>query len=171
MKIDKESTTRTHWKNLFDYKYLGSQDLEEGEDLILTIKSFFIDEVENERGKKDCAFAEFEEDYKPMLINKLNFKVISKVYKTSIAEDFIGKRVQIFVKYNYKSFGKLNDVLRIREFKPKATKPKLKDSEFENAIENYKKFGNLENVKEHREITKAQEKQIIKIAKADKNEG
>ena len=72
MKIDKESDTRTHWKNLFDYKYLGAQDFEEDKDLILTIKEFYAEEVESERGKENCIICSFEEEVKPMVINKLN---------------------------------------------------------------------------------------------------
>jgi hypothetical protein len=170
MKIDKESTTQTHWKNLFDYKYLGSQDFTEGEDLILTIKTIFVDEVETERGKEFCCMCSFEEDFKDMIVNKTNFKSISKVFKTSIAEKFIGEKIQIFVKYNYKSFGKINDVLRIREFKPKITKPNLKKGEIENAVKNYVQFGNLDNVKEHRTISASQEKQIIELSKATTDE-
>lgn len=169
MKIDKESDTRTHWKNLFDYKYLGAQDFEEDKDLILTVKEFYAEEVESERGKEDCIICSFEEEVKPMVINKLNFKSLSKVYKTTYAEDFIGQKIQLFIKKNQRIFGKLLDVIRIREVKPKKQKkPVLKKTELVNAVNELNKSGNLEKVKQHRTITPAQEKKIKELAKTEK---
>ena len=174
-KITKDSKTRTHWKNLFDYKYLGAQDFEESngkyQDMILTIETIFMEEVDGERGPQLCNLFSFEEDVPDMIINKISFKVVEKLLKTSFAEDFIGKKIQVFVLQNYKSFGKVQDVLRIRPFKPQVTIKKLTKAEYPNAIKNFLKAGNLEAVKKHRTISPSQEKEIISLAKAQKNEG
>ena len=174
VKIDKNSTTRTHWKNLFDYKYLGAQDFEEEDgkykDMILTIESIYAEEVDGERGPKICTLFSFKEDQPSMIVNKLNFKVIEKVYKTPIAEDLIGMKIQVFVLKNFKAFGKVQDVLRIRPFKPKESNPSLTKAEYPNAIKNFLKSGNLEAVKKHRTISPAQEKEIIELSKAQKDE-
>ena len=96
--------------------------------------------------------------------------MIEKILKTSFVEDFIAKKIQLFILKNYKAFGNIHDVIRVRPFAPKLTKPKLQKTEFKNAVSNYLKFGNLDKVKEFRTISEAQEKEIIKLAKKESNE-
>lgn len=111
-----------HWKKVFNYKYLGSWDIEDGKDLVLTIKSMAVESVTNPQGvASDCLVAHFVENKKPMILNKVNNKMMQKLYRTPNPNLWIGKRMQVFVKEDVSAFGSLVDALRIRDFIPKAT--------------------------------------------------
>lgn len=103
--------TKTHWKNLANYNYLGAYSLADGEgveSIIVTIKEVKVEEVTGPNGKKDnCVVAYFEEknvsgvEIKPMIFNKTNCKVLQKMYSPYI-EDWEGKRIEVYateVKY------------------------------------------------------------------------
>ena len=50
-----------------------------------------------------------------MIMNKTNCKIIEKIYGTPYIEDWIGKKIQIYVQKGVKAFGEIVDALRIRE--------------------------------------------------------
>ncbi|MDH3769750.1 MAG: hypothetical protein OET79_02020 [Nitrospirota bacterium] len=109
----------THWKKNFNYEYLGTYSLESGKDLILTIKGTSQKEVTGANGRKEICFAaSFVEDYKPMILNRTNCKIIEKLYKSAFVEDWVGKKIQLYSK-KVDAFGTTTDGLRIREFLPK----------------------------------------------------
>jgi hypothetical protein len=112
--------SKTHWKKLNNPNYLGAYSLEEGADLIATIKSARQEEVVGADGKREdrlvVRFA--EKDLKPMIVNATNAKTIEKLYKTPYVEDWVGKRIQIY-SAQVKAFGQLVDALRIRGYIPK----------------------------------------------------
>jgi hypothetical protein len=97
--------SKTHWKNLADYNYLGSYSLEGTgyDNIIVTIANVKVEEVTGPNGKKDnCVVCYFEEKVvngiaiKPMVCNKTNCKVLQKMYSPFI-EDWVGKRIKIGV--------------------------------------------------------------------------
>ncbi len=111
-----------HWKKAFNPDYLGAYSLEDGQDLILTVKSVGIETVTGEGGKKeDCLVAHFIENQKPMILNKTNCKTITKIYKTPITENWWGKKIQVFQDVT-KLKGELVECLRIRAFIPQESK-------------------------------------------------
>lgn len=120
----------THWKKNFNYNYLGSYSLANGNDVILTIKETKKELVKNETGKdEECFVAYFVEKsdwIKPMILNKTNCKTISKIYKCPYIEQWQGKKIQIFID-KVKAFGEVHDALRIRPFEPKIEKPILNE--------------------------------------------
>lgn len=95
--------TKTHWKNMGNYDYLGAYSLEGITDSITpTILKVEKERVTAQGGKaEDCVvvyFAEAEVDgviIKPMVFNATNCKTIEKIYGPYI-EDWIGKPVTIF---------------------------------------------------------------------------
>ena len=106
--------TKTHWKKQHNYNFLGSYSLPVGSDVILTIKNLKEDQTVNASGKKEkCFVCEFVEDAKPMILNKTNCKIIEKMYNTPFIEEWIGKKVQIYVT-KVSAFGTETDALRIR---------------------------------------------------------
>lgn len=109
---------KIHWKNLVNPNYLGAYSLAPGEDIILTIKNICQEEVTGPNNKKEvCVVAHFEEKQKPMILNKTNMKVITKLYKTPYIQDWSGKKIRIYA--TEVKFGKeLVDALRIREIIP-----------------------------------------------------
>lgn len=114
-----------HWKRLTNPDYLGAYALDEGQELILTIKFVRKETVAGTDGKReDCIVAHFQErDVKPMILNATNCKTITKVYRTPDTDDWAGRKIQIFAD-KVKAFGDVVDALRIRPFVPKVTVPK-----------------------------------------------
>lgn len=112
----------THWKKLHNPDYIGAYALEEGKDLIVTIKSVGIEKVKNERGTEECVVAHFvEKGVKPMILNSTNSKIIQKIHKTPYIEQWAGKQIQLYIA-NIKAFGEVVEALRIREYVPKPQK-------------------------------------------------
>lgn len=95
---------KTHWKNLHNYEYLGAYSFVNGiTEVVLTIKEVKKQRVTAPGGSsEDCIVAHFEETnvngivVKPMVLNKTNCKIISKVYDSEFIEDWIGKKIIVF---------------------------------------------------------------------------
>lgn len=114
----------THWKKLTNPDYLGSYALNPGEDLVVTIKSVGNESVTGTDGKKEnCMVMRFQENVKPMVLNATNSKTITKLFKTPYVEQWVGRKIQIYVEKGVKAFGEIVDALRIRPFLPKEEKP------------------------------------------------
>ena len=111
--------SKTHWKNNFDYQYLGGYSIE-GDDLELTIVEVKQEEVKGQSGRDEtCMVIYFEEVDKGMICNKTNAKTIQKVHGSPYIEDWIGKRILLGTE-KVSAFGETTDALRIRQVKPKA---------------------------------------------------
>ncbi len=115
----KESGQNRHWKNYLDKDYLGSHNLEKGEEMLLTIQKL---EGEEEVQTKDGAKTPkpvlyFVEDVPKMIMNVTNGNTISALYGTH-PDKWVGKQVQVYAA-SVKAFGKQQDALRIRDFVPK----------------------------------------------------
>lgn len=105
---------KTHWKKNHDYNFLGAYSLVQGSDMVLTIKELKPEEIMGTNGKKEKGFVcHFAEPQKPMILNKTNCKIIEKIYGTPFIEDWIGKKIQLFVTA-VSAFGTTTDALRIR---------------------------------------------------------
>lgn len=94
--------SKTHWKNLANYDYLGAYSLTSVKEVVLTIANIKRERVTTNGGNsEDCIVAEFKENevngvvVKPMVFNKTNCKTVESLYGEYI-EDWIGKRVTIF---------------------------------------------------------------------------
>lgn len=109
----------THWKKLTNPNYLGAYSIENGQDLILTIKYVQEEKVIGPDGKKDdCVVCHFSENVKPMILNATNMKTITKLYKTPYIEEWTGKKIQIGIE-KVKAFGDVVEALRVRNIIPK----------------------------------------------------
>lgn len=107
----------THWKKLTNPDYLGVYALDDGKDIILTIKSVGREMVTGTDGKKEeCTVAHFSENVKPMILNSTNMKMIAKHYGNYI-EGWIGKKIQIGSE-KVKAFGEIVEALRVRNKLP-----------------------------------------------------
>ena len=110
---------QTHWKKLTNPDYLGAYSIEDGKDLILTIKKVVQESVTGADGKKeDCIVCYWQEKQKPMILNVTNCKMIAKLANSPYIEQWAGIKVQIGVE-KVKAFGDVVDALRIRKTKPK----------------------------------------------------
>ena len=112
--------TKTHWKKLQNPDYLGAYALENGKDLIATIKTVGLEMIIGADGKKEeCTVIHFLEDkIKPMILNATNAKTITKLYKTPFIEEWAGRKIQLYSE-SVKAFGDVVEALRIRAFVPK----------------------------------------------------
>lgn len=155
MKDDK----KTHWKKNFNYDYHGSYSLMPEQEVVLTISKVGKETVTGSGGsKEECTVCHFSEaingEKKPMILNKTNCKTIEKLYGTPFIEDWVGKRVTVYVEQGIKAFGDVVDALRIRPSIPSDKvrlfpgHPKWKDVET-----HYEKHGNLKAVLKHYEIS------------------
>lgn len=108
------------YRKFMDKNYLGSWDVPDDEDLILTVDHAARDDVKNERGSEKKLTLHFVEDFKPMILNATNSKAISEAVGSTKVEDWAGKRVSIFTQ-KVTAFGGTTDALRIRPYPPKET--------------------------------------------------
>jgi hypothetical protein len=107
-----------HWKNFLDRNYLGSHNLEAGEEMLLTIEKFVGEEaVKTQDGDKIKTVLYFKEDVPKMIMNVTNGTMIASLYG-SHPENWIGRQIQVYAA-SVKAFGKQQDALRIRDFVPK----------------------------------------------------
>jgi len=115
----KEKGNNRHWKNFIDKNYLGSHNLEDGEEMLLTITRFEgEEEVQSSDGKKSKKpVLYFKEDVPKMIMNITNGNIIANLYGNQ-PEKWIGKQIQLF-SASIKAFGEQRDALRIRDFAPK----------------------------------------------------
>lgn len=113
------SDEKTHWKKNFNYDYMGSYSLEDGNDVIVTIRETKKQLVKGTGGKEqECFVCYFTDSPKPMILNRTNCKIISKLYGSPYIEDWAGLKIQLY-SAKVDAFGEKGvDALRIRDFKP-----------------------------------------------------
>ena len=110
----------THWKKLTNPNYLGSYAFQPGEEKPLTIRNICTEEVTNpnepER-KETCVVAHFQQQEKPLILNKTNLKAIARLAGTPNVEEWEGVGIILCVQ-KVRAFGELVDGVRIRPVKP-----------------------------------------------------
>ena len=107
------------FRKFMDKSFLGSWDVPDDGDLILTIDHVAKDDVQNEKGKETKMALHFvERDYKPMICNTTNAKAISKAYGSTKVEDWENKKIAIY-KATISAFGQTQECLRVRDYAPK----------------------------------------------------
>ena len=108
------------FRKFMDKSFLGSWDVPEGGDLILTIDHVARDDVQNEKGREKKMALHFKEPgYKPMICNTTNAKAISKAYNSTRVEDWENKKIAIY-KATISAFGQTQECLRVRDYAPKS---------------------------------------------------
>jgi len=116
----KEKGVNRHWKNFLDKDYLGSHNLERGEEMLLTIEKFEgEEEIKTADGAKQKQVLYFTEDVPKMILNITNGNILTNLYG-SHPDQWPGKQIQVYAT-PVKAFGKTQDALRIRDFVPKIT--------------------------------------------------
>ena len=136
----------TNWKKLMNKNYLGSWDVDEGKDLVLTIKGARQEEVQNPSGKKEeCLVVDFAEpEFKPMIINSTNGNNIEKATGTPYIEQWAGHKISIFTA-KVSAFGEIVDALRIRPTAPIEVAPVEKKHYCENCGKEIQPFGDMDS--------------------------
>ena len=110
----------THWKKLTNPNYLGSYAFQPGEEKAVTIAAVKQEEVTNpsEPNKKEtCIVAHFQQQEKPLILNKTNCKAIERLTGTPDIEQWPGNGIILCVQ-RVPAFGELVEAVRIRPVKP-----------------------------------------------------
>jgi hypothetical protein len=118
METKQEQKPVTHWKKLTDNRFIGAHDLQPGQEVTITIKSVAKEMVKGADGKEEqLVIAQLEGTTKPMVLNKTNMKIITKVLDTPYVEQWTGKKVIIY-SAKVRAFGEMCDALRVANKKP-----------------------------------------------------
>jgi len=154
---------KTHWKKLTSTNYIGAYSMPtDGSNIVLTIKNVVREKVKGENGKEEeCTVAYFQEDSKPMILNRTNCKAITMAYKTPYIEEWAGCKVEITVA-NVKVGGETVEALRILPKVPVTTKPELKlnSAAFTKAADYIKGGGKIEAIKDKYTVSPEVEKAL-----------
>ena len=113
-------TEHIHWKKLTNPDFLGAYAFDRGEEKTATIKDVRQDKVTGADGKEEmCTIVYFAEDLKPLILNRTNAKMITKLYHTGYIDEWVGKRITMCVK-NVRAFGEVVEAVRIKNEIPRA---------------------------------------------------
>ena len=154
---------KTHWKKAYKSDFLSSSDVDD-QDLVLTIVHVKYEECTLQTGKKFCNVAHFKEDFKPMILNVGNAKIVKKFAgnKPHI-DDWNNIAIRVYVKPDVKFAGDTVEGLRIREVQPRTEKPELEPNteQWDAAIEYLKKDGStIDKIKSKYSLSKTNEEKI-----------
>ena len=138
--MTKEKNNKTHWLENPNKNFLGHQDLPNGENQTLTVKSGKWEEVKNPRlNTKDIIFSQekrvlrWEEEgklkwVKPFICNETNALDICKKLQIEFIDDCVGAKITLTIKEV--SFGKIKmKGLRILDAKMKENIDKINEEE------------------------------------------
>lgn len=157
----KKTGSNRHWKNFIDKEYLGSHNLEKGEEMLLTIEKFNGEEkVKTQDGDKIKQVIYFKESVPKMIMNITNGDNISKLYG-SHPDQWIGKQILIYAT-PVRAFGKTQDALRIRDVMPKIS---INATEYLSKLDQAKNLDELKAIFSGLPVT-AQKNQEV-VAKKD----
>jgi hypothetical protein len=116
--------TKKHWKDFFDYKYLGSQDLVPGQDLNVKIVRAEEEKHTVHKGeKKNFLVIYFEGVEKGMIFGKTNCRIVGPMFNSNYPVDWVGKSITLYIETGIKNpnGGEPVEGLRIRDKAPKET--------------------------------------------------
>jgi hypothetical protein len=111
-----ENQNLTHWKKLTNPNYIGSEILQPGQELKLTIEKVQKEQVKTAEGSQECIVAYFKGGQKGMIINKTNAKIITKILDTPYIEQWAGKSIIIYAA-KVRAFGEMVEALRVKNQK------------------------------------------------------
>jgi hypothetical protein len=118
------NTTLTHWKKLQNPLYLGSYDFQPNEERTVTVKDVKREMVKGQDGTEEHTIVYFVENYKPMIMNATNSKMLTKLSESPYVEKWIGTSFKLVV-VKIKAFGEFIDALRIKSEKVVKLLPEL----------------------------------------------
>lgn len=105
-----------------DSKYLRKDDV--GEDgVILTIKGFTREAVKGDDGDEDKVVMHFEEEVRPMILNKTNSQLLASITGAKVAGDAKGKKLVVFNDPSVSFGGKITGGLRLKRIPGPARAP------------------------------------------------
>lgn len=117
---------KTHYKKLRDPNYIGAYELMNGDgttnEIVVTIEGAKKEELKN--AEKNQGLVLYLKGQKPMIVNAVNAKAITKALGSPFVEDWYGKNITLFV-VKIRAFGENMEALRVRDVAPKIKLPDL----------------------------------------------
>jgi len=107
---------KTHWKKLTNPNYLGSWDIPQGDELVVTIKKVVQEKVMSARGEQEDCIVAYLDGQKPFILNVTNCKTIAKICESSFIEDWTGKSIALITQ-KVRAFGDTVDAIRVKPVK------------------------------------------------------
>lgn len=108
------------WDMAFPSDYFGHQHMpEDGSDIIVEIKNVNMEMVKNQHGGDTRCIAHITADPEKWIVNKTNAKTINKVHGTTHPWEWVGKKIQLYVKPDCQSPQGSVPGIRVRDFEPK----------------------------------------------------
>jgi len=153
-----EPSQTTHWKNLFPNKMmlLGSQNLNEGEELIAEISGVDIEDIKDQNGGTEQVPIMKFKNAPPMVLNITNTRTIASLYGDRY-DGWVGRSIQVYATM-VKAFGKEGLALRIREAIPDT----MEDIEgYERSLSGSETMGDLQ--KAYAAIPKHLKPRLVKL--------
>ena len=152
---------KTNYRNVYKSDHLGVIDLEEmiegGKSLVFEIK-----EVKQELNtlvagnKINANICYFKEDVKPLVLNSTNSKKIRDIFKSNYVENWVDKKIELFIDSNVKFKGEVVGGIKVREF-IEVKKEKITDGRFAQALKSIENGSySVELLKEKFDLSKEQ---------------
>jgi hypothetical protein len=164
---------KTHFKKLRNPNYIGSYELANGNgynELTVEITAVKQESVNNGDKTEMCMVVHLK-GVKPMICNSTNAKNITKATGSPYVEDWIGKRITLYVA-KVRAFGETHDALRVRDKAPQPTAAKPKQAlnpssdKWSSAVESIKtRATTIEKIKSHYTISAEDEQKLINESK------
>ena len=102
-------------------KYLKQTDLADVDDITVTITEIASVNVARQGEEASVrAVVSFREDYKPMVFNKTNLVRAAKIFGSTDTDDWIGKKIRIYVDEDVSMGGEIVGGLRVKPVPKKA---------------------------------------------------
>ena len=103
-----------------DAKYLSRADISEHDDTVLTIKSYEQETMGQGKDAVEKWVLYFREIKKGLGLNKTNGKMCCKLFGSDDMDDWIGKKIAIYVKDDVEYQGEILSAIRVRSKLPGA---------------------------------------------------
>jgi hypothetical protein len=95
-------------------KWLKASDLEEDEATFTITGSDITTFKERSGQEKQQIYLEFQETEKPLGLNKTNYSVLQSIFRSPETDDWIGKKIVVFVTQCQMPDGSMGDCIRIK---------------------------------------------------------
>ena len=108
----------SHWRKLYDDRFVGSWDFDGKETFTATIKELKLEEMRDHDGetiRKPVLY--FDKAKKGMVLNKTNARTIADLYGSN-TDTWTGKKIVLFATM-CKAFGKDVECVRVKNQIPK----------------------------------------------------
>ncbi len=110
-----------------DTRFLAHADISDHEDTVLTIKGYEQQTLGQGKDAEEKWTLSFREIKKSLVLNKTNGKMCCKLFGSDDMDDWIGKKIAIYVKDDVEMAGEIVSAIRVRTKLPGAPAPQTED--------------------------------------------